>query len=88
MAGMLFNIPFLADWNKIGDYRQCQTDLIRNMKTEHARIGITRAVIKYCYRKMVSSANQKAGMNVIHGLSHQFIQMAQLGFNANQSQNN
>ena len=24
---MLFNIPFLADWNKIGDYRQCQTDL-------------------------------------------------------------
>jgi hypothetical protein len=24
---MLFNIPFQADWNKIGDYRQCQTDL-------------------------------------------------------------
>jgi hypothetical protein len=24
---MLFNIPFIADWNKIGDYRQCQTDL-------------------------------------------------------------
>ena len=24
---MLFNIPFLADWNNIGDYRQCQTDL-------------------------------------------------------------
>ena len=24
---MLFDIPFLADWNKIGDYRQCQTDL-------------------------------------------------------------
>jgi hypothetical protein len=24
---MLFNIPFLADWNKIGDYRQRQTDL-------------------------------------------------------------
>ena len=23
---MLFDIPFLADWNKIGDYRQCQTD--------------------------------------------------------------
>ncbi len=28
---MLFDIPFLADWNKIGDYRQCQTDL----NTEH-----------------------------------------------------
>ncbi len=24
---MLFDIPFIADWNKIGDYRQCQTDL-------------------------------------------------------------
>ena len=24
---MLFEIPFIADWNKIGDYRQCQTDL-------------------------------------------------------------
>jgi hypothetical protein len=24
---MLIDIPFLADWNKIGDYRQHQTDL-------------------------------------------------------------
>jgi hypothetical protein len=24
---LLFDIPFLTDWNKIGDYRQCQTDL-------------------------------------------------------------
>jgi hypothetical protein len=24
---MLFKIPFIADWNKIGDYRQRQTDL-------------------------------------------------------------
>jgi hypothetical protein len=24
---MLFNIPFLADWNKIGKHRQCQTNL-------------------------------------------------------------
>jgi len=23
---MRFDIPFLADWNKIGDYRQSQTD--------------------------------------------------------------
>jgi hypothetical protein len=23
---MLFNVPFLADWNKVGDYRQHQTD--------------------------------------------------------------
>ena len=58
-----------------------------DMKTTHDSIGNTKLVIKYGYRKMVSSANQKAGMNVIHGLSHQFIQMAQLGFNADQSQN-
>ena len=24
---MLFDVPFIADWNKIGDYRQRQTDL-------------------------------------------------------------
>jgi len=24
---MLFNIPYIADWRKIGDYRQRQTDL-------------------------------------------------------------
>jgi hypothetical protein len=24
---MLFDIPFIAKWIKIGDYRQCQTDL-------------------------------------------------------------
>jgi hypothetical protein len=24
---MLFDILYIADWNKIGDYRQCQTDL-------------------------------------------------------------
>jgi hypothetical protein len=26
-CNMLFDIPFIADWNKIGDYRQHQTDL-------------------------------------------------------------
>ena len=33
----LFDIPFLVDWNKIGEYRQCQTD--RNTEQENkARI--------------------------------------------------
>ena len=41
---MLFNIPFLADWNKIGKCRQHQTDL--NMQL----------VTKYFFLKMVSSA--------------------------------
>ena len=30
---MLFGIPFIADWNKIGDYRQRQTD--RNTAREN-----------------------------------------------------
>jgi hypothetical protein len=30
---MLFDIPFIADWNKIGDYRQSQTD--RSNKREN-----------------------------------------------------
>jgi hypothetical protein len=29
---MLFDILFIADWNKIGDYRQRQTDLITACK--------------------------------------------------------
>ena len=29
---MLFDIPLIADWNKIGDYRQCQAD--RNTRHE------------------------------------------------------
>jgi hypothetical protein len=30
---MLFDVPFLADWNKVGDYRQCHTD--RNTAREN-----------------------------------------------------
>ncbi len=29
---MLFDIPFIANWNKIGDYRQRQTDLSTEFK--------------------------------------------------------
>jgi hypothetical protein len=31
---MLFDIPFIADWRKIGDYRQRQTDL-NNLRKKH-----------------------------------------------------
>ena len=86
--GMLFDIPFLADWNKIGDHRQCQTDLTQNTKIAHIMIGTAKLVTKYFLEKIVSSANQRVGMNVILGLSYQFIQMGQSGFNVEQSQNN
>jgi hypothetical protein len=32
---MLFDIPYIADWKKIGDYRQHQTDL--NNKRENIK---------------------------------------------------
>ncbi len=32
---MLFDIPFLADWNKIGDYRQSQMD--RSAERENSK---------------------------------------------------
>jgi hypothetical protein len=58
-----------------------------HMKIAHAMIGTTQLVIKYFWEKMVSSANQKVGMKVVLGLSHQFMQMGQSGFNMKQNQN-
>ena len=34
---MLFDIPFLADWSKIGDHRQHQTDLNTNRENRSCR---------------------------------------------------
>ncbi len=34
---MLFDIPFIADWNQIGDYRQSQTDR-SNKRENNARV--------------------------------------------------
>ena len=51
--------------------------LTQNVKITHVMIGTTKLVIKYFLEKMVSSANQRVGTNVILGLSHQFIQMGQ-----------
>ena len=76
---MLFDIPYIADWNKIGDYRQRQTDL--NTKRENNSHNNYKVGGKVLYGKMVSSAKQKADMTVNHGQSHQFIQMAQSGLN-------
>ena len=71
---MLFDIPFLADWNKIGDHRQARQTLSRPVKIAYPVIETTKLVIKYFLEKMVSSENQRVGMNVIRELSQQFIQ--------------
>ncbi len=34
---MLFDIPYIADWNKIGDYRQRQTDL-KTQRENNSRV--------------------------------------------------
>ena len=44
---MVFDIPFIVDWNKIGDYRQCQTDRNTRLKKRHLSIGITKLAMKY-----------------------------------------
>eukprot|EP00804_Cyclotella_cryptica_P012937 CCRYP_002280-RA/>CCRYP_002280-RA protein AED:0.48 eAED:0.48 QI:0/-1/0/1/-1/0/1/0/74 len=73
---MLFDVPYIADWSKIGEYRQKQTDKNTRRKTPPALTGTTSPVTKYCCEKTVSSAKQKAGMKVILGPSRQFIRMA------------
>ena len=79
---MLFHIPYIADWNKIGDYRQCQTDFNTKREKVHGLIMIIKLLENYLYGKMVSSTKWRASMTVNHGQSHQFIQMAQSGLNA------
>ncbi len=37
---MMFDVPFLADWNNIGEYRQCQTDLYMKCENKHKLIMI------------------------------------------------
>ena len=44
---MLFDIPFIADWNKIGDYRQHQTDLSTARKNKKVSTMITKLVTEF-----------------------------------------
>ncbi len=84
---MLLDIPYLADWKKIGDYRQCQTDLStlhENRLCLDLEYTVGDQVLLW---KEVYSAKQKVIMNVILGLSHQFIKMGQLEFNMEQNKN-
>ena len=82
---MLFNILHLADWKKIGDYRQCHTDLNPLCKNHLWVDWDYKVGDQVLLRKEgISSAKQKVVTNVILGLSHQFIQMGQLGFNTEQ----
>ena len=61
---MLFNIPYIADWKTIGDYRQHQTDL--NNKCENKKrvdfdykVGDKILILKYGILCKSESAKQK-----------------------------
>jgi hypothetical protein len=58
---MLFDIPFIADWQKVGEYRQRLTDLSNPVKMKAELTMIMKLVRKYCYRKKVSSAMLSPG---------------------------
>jgi hypothetical protein len=45
---MLFDILFIADWQKIGEHRQRLTDLNNANENEAELIMITKFVKKYC----------------------------------------
>jgi hypothetical protein len=79
---MLFDVPFLANWYKIGEYRQKETE--KNMDREKsAHIDWDyRPGDKVLLRKDSILCKTKARMKVILGPSCQFIRMAQYGLNA------
>jgi hypothetical protein len=55
---MLFDIPFVADWKQIGDYRQRQTDR-SNIRENNKRVDyVTKSVTKYKSIRTVYSAKQ------------------------------
>ncbi len=70
---MLFDIPFLADWHKIGEHRESLTDHGNQRKNAKridydCKVGDKAIVIK-----KVSSAKQSPTTAKSHGLSQQFI---------------
>jgi hypothetical protein len=44
---MLFDVPFIADWKQIGEFRQSMTDCNNEPKTRNVSITITKLAIKY-----------------------------------------
>jgi hypothetical protein len=44
---ILFEIPFVADWKQIGDYRQHQTDCSNKREIDYVLTTIIKLVIKY-----------------------------------------
>jgi hypothetical protein len=78
---MLFDILFIADWQKIGENRQWLADLNNVNETKAELIMIIRLVRKYCYGTKVFSTKQSPGIRKSLGWLCQSIQMEQSRFN-------
>jgi hypothetical protein len=79
---MLFDIPFVADWRKIGERTQSLTDRGNQCKNAKRIDYDYKVRDKVLVINKVSSAKQSPHMAKSHGLSLQFIQMELSGFNA------
>ena len=83
---MLFDIPFLADWNKIGDYRQCQTDLNTECENRSRKDWDYEVSSKVLLWKDGILRKSESCYECDSWTITSFIQMIQLGFNAEQNQ--
>jgi hypothetical protein len=79
---MLYDIPFVADWNKNRDYRQHQTNL--NTAQDNSKqvdydykVG---NIVLLTQEGILCKAEIPSARS--HGLSRQFIRMKLSGFNA------
>ncbi len=78
---MLFDIPFIADWKKIGEHRQKLTDL-NTAHENKGRIDYDYKVgQKILVRKKVYSAKHSPYGRKTHGQLRQSIRMEQSRFN-------
>ena len=79
---MLFDIPYIADWNKIGDYRQRQTDL-NTQRENNSRVDYDYKVgDKVLVRKDGILRKTESRYDSEPWTITSFIQMAQSGSNA------
>jgi hypothetical protein len=79
---MLFDILFIANWNKIGDFRQRQTYLNTAHKNSKQVDYDYKVADKVLLTQEGILDKAESPHSKSHGLSRQFIQMELSGFNA------
>jgi hypothetical protein len=70
---MLFDIPFVAYWHKIGEHRQSRTDCSNQRKKNLFIDYVYKVEDKILVGKKVYSAKQSPNTAKSHGQSQQFI---------------